>query len=158
MAATGTMRATETTPSGGFRTPRARNNLLKRIWRSRIAAAGLSILVVLAFLAMAAPLLTAYDPVKISPRDALLVPSGQHLFGTDQYGRDVFSRVVFGTRISLMVGFISVSIAVVIGTLIGLLAGFYGGWVDTILMRFVDVMLAFPGISARTSTREHPRS
>lgn len=144
MAATGMMEIAE--PSVGFKAPKGRSGLIKRVWRSKIAAAGLVVLVILVIIAVTAPLLTSYDPVMISPLDALLGPSREHPFGTDQFGRDVFSRVVFGTRISLMVGFISVSIAVVIGTLAGLASGFYGGWVDTIVMRFVDVMLAFPGI------------
>lgn len=107
---------------------------------------GAAILVLLAIVALTAPILSAFDPNRVAPRDALQAPSVAHWFGTDQYGRDLLSRVLYGTRLSLMVGFISVSIALAAGTSIGLIAGYYGRWIDAILMRFVDVMLAFPGI------------
>lgn len=123
-----------------------RRNLLQRLSKSKVAMVGLLVLAVLAFVALAAPLISPYEPNAVAPRDALQPPSSTHLFGTDQYGRDVFSRVLYGARISLMVGFISVSIAVVAGTVMGLISGYYGRWVDTSVMRFVDIMLAFPGI------------
>ncbi|MCC6935275.1 MAG: ABC transporter permease [Thermomicrobiales bacterium] len=123
-----------------------RPNLFARLRRSKVAVAGFIALLILVIMAVAAPIISPYEPNAVAPKDALQAPSGSHLFGTDQYGRDVFSRVVYGTRLSLMVGFISVTIAVVIGTLMGLIAGYYGRWTDTIIMRFVDIMLAFPGI------------
>lgn len=123
-----------------------RPNLLVRLRRSKVAVAGFVALLILVIMAVAAPIISPFEPNAVAPKDALQAPSGAHLFGTDQYGRDVFSRVVYGTRLSLMVGFISVTIAVAIGTLMGLVAGYYGRWTDTIIMRFVDIMLAFPGI------------
>ena len=126
--------------------PSPRRGLAVRLARSKTAVAGLIVLVFLALLAVGAPLITPYDPIKVAPREALRAPSAQHWFGTDQYGRDVLSRVIYGARISLLVGFISVSIAVVCGTIAGMISGFYGKWVDATVMRFVDVMLAFPGI------------
>jgi peptide/nickel transport system permease protein len=103
-------------------------------------------LAALALAALLAPLLPLADPVQIDSPRALYSPGLPYLFGTDQYGRDVFSRVVFGSRVSLVVGPIAVGIALIPGVLVGLLAGYYGRWVDGVLMRIVDVMLAFPGI------------
>ena len=83
-------------------------------------------------------------PIPLILYHVLTPPSSAHWFGTDDLGRDVLTRMLFGAQISLKVGFVSVGIAVVIGTVVGLVAGFYGGWIDTILMRFVDIMLCFP--------------
>lgn len=126
--------------------PKGRRNLFLRLLGSKVAVAGLITLTLLALVALAAPAISPFEPNKTEPRNALLPPSMDHWFGTDQYGRDILTRVFYGTRISLLVGFISVSIAVVIGTLMGLVSGYYGRWVDTVVMRFVDIMLAFPGI------------
>jgi peptide/nickel transport system permease protein len=104
------------------------------------------VLILLAIVAIAAPWLAPYDPYEINLPDALLAPSAAHWLGTDQLGRDVLSRLIYGARISLVIGFIAVGVAVVIGTTVGLLAGTCGGWVDAALMRFVDTMLAFPSI------------
>jgi len=104
------------------------------------------LLVFLIFTALLAPLLAPYDPIELNAQDYLQSPRAEHLFGTDQYGRDIFSRVIFGTRISLFIGLISVGIALIVGVLIGLVAGYYGGLLDSFLMRLIDVMLAFPGI------------
>jgi len=114
--------------------------------RHRGAVAGLVILGVLALLAIGAPWLSPSDPIKTAPRTALQAPGSGYLLGSDQFGRDVASRVLHGARISLVVGLISVSIAVVIGAPIGLVSGFYGGRLDAVLMRMIDVLLAFPGI------------
>jgi peptide/nickel transport system permease protein len=103
-------------------------------------------LLVLVLAGLAAPVLPLSDPIQIDTPRALYSPGLPFLFGSDQYGRDVFSRVVFGSRISLIVGPIAVVIALVPGVAAGLLAGFYGGGLDAILMRVVDIMLAFPGI------------
>ncbi|MBV7334507.1 ABC transporter permease [Chloroflexi bacterium TSY] len=86
-----------------------------------------------------------YDPIE-TVADARQAPSGEHWFGTDRLGRDVLTRVIFGSRISLMLGIISVLIGSISGTLLGLAAGFYGGWTDTIIMRLMDAFLAFPGL------------
>ena len=117
-----------------------------RLLRHRGARAGLTILGLLVLLAVAAPWLSPRDPIRTAPRDALRPPSAAFLLGSDQYGRDVLSRVLHGARISLVVGLVSVSIAVGCGTPIGLASGYYGGRLDLVLMRLVDVMLAFPGI------------
>jgi peptide/nickel transport system permease protein len=119
---------------------------LRRLLRHHGAVAGLVILGVLALLAISAPWLSPRDPIKTAPRTALQGPGSGYLLGSDQFGRDVASRVLHGARISLVVGLISVSIAVGIGAPIGLVSGFYGGRLDALLMRVIDVLLAFPGI------------
>lgn len=116
----------------------------ERFTTNRFAAAGLVVIVVLFVLSLAAPLATPFSPDTIDAWHVLLPPSANHWFGTDELGRDVFTRVVYGARVSLKVGFVAVGIAVVIGTVIGLFAGFYGGWIDSVLMRMVDIMLCFP--------------
>ncbi|MEO6062504.1 MAG: ABC transporter permease [Thermoflexales bacterium] len=119
---------------------------LKRFLRNRGALIGGAVLLFLILAALAAPLLTVYDPDAMTPADRWLEPGPEHPFGTDNFGRDMFSRVAYGGRISLPMGLISVSIAVAIGLLGGLLAGYFGGWVDMLVMRAVDLMLAFPGL------------
>ena len=116
----------------------------KRFRRNRFALAGGVVVAVLFAVSLLAPLITPWDPAAINAYQVLLPPSVSHWMGTDELGRDVFTRVIFGTRISLYVGFVAVGISMVIGTVVGLLSGFYGGWVDSILMRFVDIMLCFP--------------
>lgn len=119
----------------------------KRLIKSKISLLGT--LIVLAFIltAVLAPLLAPYHPINDgSLVDRLKAPSASHLLGTDSQGRDIFSRIIYGAQVSVQVGVISVGIALVIGTLMGLAAGFYGGWVDSVLMRLVDIMLAFPSV------------
>ena len=107
---------------------------------------GMAIVAALVLVALGQGLLAPQSATKIDIVAALQAPDRAHWMGTDQYGRDVYSRVVHGSSISLVVGFISVGIAAIAGTTVGLVAGFYGARVDGILMRIVDVMLAFPGI------------
>jgi peptide/nickel transport system permease protein len=107
---------------------------------------GVCILAVLAILALGAPWWSPRDPIRTAAREALKPPGHSHLFGTDQFGRDVASRVIYGARISLTVGLVAVSIAVFLGAPLGLVSGFYGGRLDAVVMRVVDVLLAFPGI------------
>ena len=114
--------------------------------RNRLALAGGIILLILAVIAVGAPWLAPHDPLHVNLPDALLAPSTAYPLGTDQLGRDVLSRLIYGTRISLLIGFIAVGIAVFLGTVVGALAGFYGGWVDAVLMRLVDTLLAIPTI------------
>ena len=118
----------------------------QRLVRNPGAIFGLSILALLLVASALAPLITSFDPIALAPRDRLRPPGPAHWFGTDAFGRDIFTRVVFGGRISLQVGFVAVAIASSIGVTVGLLAGYYGGLVDNVLMRLIDVMLAFPGI------------
>lgn len=117
----------------------------RRLRRSKGALFGLSILGLLALVALGAAILAPFDPIKISD-DALFSPGVPYLLGTDQYGRDILSRILFGARISLLIGLIAVGIATSFGVLIGLIAGYYGGTVDALLMWLINVMLAMPGI------------
>ena len=119
---------------------------LRQLLHNKGAIAGLIVLAILVGCAVLAPVLPLADPIQIDSRHALYSPGTPFLFGSDQYGRDVFSRVIYGGRVSLMVGPIAVVIALVPGVVTGLVAGYYGRWLDTFLMRIVDVMLAFPGI------------
>jgi peptide/nickel transport system permease protein len=116
----------------------------ERFRMNRMALAG-SILVLLLFVvSFFAPWLSPYDPEAIDLRLVLAEPSLSHPFGTDQLGRDVLARMIWGARISLKVGFVATGIAVLIGIVLGAVAGYYGRWVDTAIMRFVDIMLCFP--------------
>jgi len=105
---------------------------------------GIIIVLSICVVAIFAPYIIPYDIFEQDLNNRLKPPSIKHIFGTDDLGRDVFSRMVFATRVSLTVGFISISIAVVIGTILGLISGYYGGTIDIIIMRLVDIMLCFP--------------
>jgi peptide/nickel transport system permease protein len=116
----------------------------KRFRTNGFAMAGLAVVLLLFLVSFLAPYLTPYDPSTIDAYHVLLPPSAAHWMGTDELGRDVLTRTLYGARISLKVGFVAVGIAMVIGTVVGLVAGYYGGWTDSVLMRFVDIMLCFP--------------
>jgi peptide/nickel transport system permease protein len=116
----------------------------QRFKRNRFAMAGGAVVLLLFFLSFFAGFITPYEPDTLDLYNVLMPPSAEHWLGTDDLGRDVLTRMIYGARISLKVGFVSVGIAVVIGTVIGLVAGYYGGWIDNVLMRFVDIMLCFP--------------
>jgi peptide/nickel transport system permease protein len=120
--------------------------LWERFRRNGFAVAGLAVVVLLLLLSAAAPFITPYDPDHLDLYHVLMPPSPAHWFGTDELGRDVFTRVVYGARISLKVGFVSMGIAICVGTVAGLVAGYYGGIIDSLLMRLVDVLLCFPTI------------
>jgi peptide/nickel transport system permease protein len=115
-----------------------------RFRRNRMAITGLALVLGMFAVSIFAPWLAPYDPDHIDLQQVLMPPTGNHLLGTDTLGRDVLSRVIYGSRVSLKVGFVAVGLATVIGLLIGALAGYYGGWVDWSLMRLVDLMLCFP--------------
>ncbi len=114
--------------------------------RQRGAIVGLVILGGLALMALGAPWLSPRDPIRTAARDALQPPGARFVLGSDQFGRDVASRVLHGARVSLTVGLISVSIAVALGAPLGLVSGYHGGRLDGLIMRVMDVLLAFPGI------------
>jgi peptide/nickel transport system permease protein len=116
----------------------------KNLKRNRMAMAGLALVLGLFVVSFFAHWLSPYDPNSIDLKQVLMPPSHAHLLGTDTLGRDVLSRIIYGSRVSLKVGFVAVGLATLIGLVVGALAGYYGGWVDAALMRLVDLMLCFP--------------
>jgi peptide/nickel transport system permease protein len=116
----------------------------KRFSKNKMALAGSLVVILLFVVSILAPWIAPCDPSQINLQKVLLPPSTDHLFGTDQLGRDVLSRMIWGARISLKVGFVATGIAILIGTILGAVSGYYGRWIDTIIMRFVDIMLCFP--------------
>lgn len=116
----------------------------EKFLRNKLAVIGASILLFLAIIAICAPFLTPYHPTFQDVPNRLSSPSKMHVMGTDDLGRDVLTRVLYGTRISLTIGFVAVGISITIGTLLGLIAGYFRGWFEKIIMRFVDMMLCFP--------------
>ncbi|HOD30981.1 MAG TPA: ABC transporter permease [Smithellaceae bacterium] len=119
-------------------------NFWKAFYRNKLMVTGAGVVLLLFIVSVLAPWLAPYDPGEINLQNVLAPPSWQHLCGTDQLGRDVLSRMIWGAQISLKVGFVATGIAIIIGTILGAVAGFYGGWVDASIMRFVDIMLCFP--------------
>lgn len=118
----------------------------KKLKKNKMAIVGGGIVLCLVLVALFAPLLAPHDPLKIDLTHKLEGPSLEHWMGTDDKGRDILSRVIYGAQLSLGVGIVSVSIGAFAGIILGLAAGYYGRWFDTIVMRFIDVLLAFPGI------------
>ena len=116
----------------------------KRFSRNTLSVIGAAVVLSLITISLLAPFLSPYDPTTIDVYNVLSPPGKAHWLGTDELGRDLLSRIIWGSRVSLKVGFVAVSIALMIGILVGSVAGFYGGKVDAVLMRFVDIMLAFP--------------
>ena len=127
-----------------------RDTELRQVWRhlrrNRLAMVGLVVLVLFLLCAIFAPFITPYDPIKTDFGNALQAPSSENLLGTDWLGRDSFSRILYGSRISLAIGLISVTIGMLIGVPIGALSGYYGGRFDILIQRVIDILIAFPGI------------
>lgn len=117
-------------------------------WRKRTIVIALAVIIFMFVVAIFAPLIAPYEPDKINlaPEARLSPPSQEHLLGTDDLGRDVLSRMVYGARISLSVGFVAVAISLVIGIILGAISGYYGGSVDAVIMRFVEIVMCFPRI------------
>lgn len=118
--------------------------VLRRLVKNKLALLGGIVVVILFIVSIFAPVLSPYDPDTVNVKEILTAPGRLHPLGTDELGRDVLSRMIWGSRISLKVGFVAVGIAVLIGIIVGAAAGYYGGWTDSVLMRFVDMMLCFP--------------
>ena len=120
------------------------NKFWRRFCRNKLAIAGLVILVLFVLSAIFAPFLTPYDPNRANLRERNQPPSKEHPFGTDDMGRDILARTLYGGRISLSVGLVSVGISLRIGVVVGAIAGYFGGFVDTLIMRLADIFYSFP--------------
>ena len=118
----------------------------RRFLRHRLAVISLYFLTALILLALFAPVISPYDPNKIAGKFSA-PPSSQFLLGTDQVGRDVLTRLLYATRVSLLVGFASTAIATAIGVVLGLISGYFGGWLDMVIMRITDMVMSFPYIA-----------
>jgi peptide/nickel transport system permease protein len=116
----------------------------KRFKRNKLAVAGGVCVLLLFLIAALAPVFSPYDPNDIDRTQILEPPSRSHLLGTDDLGRDVLSRMIYGSKISLAVGFVAVGLATIIGVILGAVSGYYGGWTDRLIMRFIDIMLSIP--------------
>lgn len=121
-----------------------RTDFWKRFSKNKIALTGSCVVALLFVISILAPWIAPHDPNEINLSRVLAAPSKSHLCGTDQLGRDVLSRMIWGARISLKVGFVATGIAILIGAILGAIAGYYGKWIDAVIMRFVDIMLCFP--------------
>ncbi|UAL48629.1 oligopeptide ABC transporter permease [Sutcliffiella horikoshii] len=119
---------------------------ISKFMKNKLAVIGAVLLFIIITLALFAPLIAQFEPQKQSLLNKLQTPGGEHWLGTDRYGRDVFSRILFGARVSLLVGFASVAGSITIGTVIGAVAGYFGGKIDAVLMRIVDVIISIPTI------------
>lgn len=122
------------------------NIMIHKFFRNKLAVAGAIILLIIIVMAILAPIIAPYSPEKQNLINKLQPPSKEHILGTDKFGRDVFTRLLFGARVSLLVGFASVLGSITIGTIVGAVAGFFGEMIDSILMRFVDIILSIPSI------------
>jgi ABC-type dipeptide/oligopeptide/nickel transport system permease subunit len=121
------------------------NSFWRELRKHKAASGGLIVLAVCAFLAIAAPLVTPYDPMKQVLKDALMDPSLAHPLGTDYLGRDILARILYGGRYSLSIGFLAVVFGLLIGVPLGAISGYYSGWADMVIQRFIDILLSFPG-------------
>ena len=137
------MRAAETFDDDALAAPAGRQHWLRTLVRDRKALLGLIVLVTLSLAALLAPWITPYDPNEMM-FDMIGAPSWAHPLGTDDLGRDLLSRLIYGARISLFVGLSTVAIALAAGVLLGIAAGYFGGFVDTVIMRYIDLQWAFP--------------
>lgn len=139
-----------TPSSGNDANPIALVSQRQRAWRTfsrnKSALVGLVLIILIVLVAVFAPLIAPHDPIAQSTINRLKDPSGSYLLGRDDYGRDVLSRILYGTRVALLVGVLSVLLGGALGTTIGIVAGYFGGKIETILMRIVDVLLSFPDL------------
>ncbi len=125
---------------------RAGGQLLRRALRNRPFMIGLCLLALVLLASLFPQLVTSYNPIKVNVPERLQSPNPLHLFGTDQYGRDILARVLYGGRVSLIMGVVPIAISALIGTLLGAVAGYLGRWADLLIMRLMDVWVAFPTI------------
>lgn len=122
------------------------DNIVNAFKKNPMAIAGIVVILIIVLAAIFAPLICSYDPYTQDLRNALAKPSAEHILGTDSFGRDLFTRIVYGARVSLIIGLIPSIIAIIIGTIMGLMAGFLGKTADFIIMRIADIVLSFPSL------------
>ena len=123
------------------------NSFIKKLLRNKTAVVGMIIITITIISAIFSPFLSTHDPNKVNTEEACLKPGENgHIFGTDEYGRDLYSRIVYGSRISIIVGVCATTLGAILGIILGIISGYKGGITDTIIMRFVDGMFAFPFI------------
>lgn len=121
-------------------------SFFSKFLRNPQAVFGAVIVITMILMAVSAEIITTSDPTRLSPRDKFIEPGPEHFFGTDHLGRDILTRIVYGSRVSLLVGLAAVTLSAIIGTTLGATAGYFGGWVDTVISRLVDTFLAIPGL------------
>lgn len=124
----------------------ARSRFWRAFFRNRIAVVGLIIVIVMILAAVLAPFIAPHDPNKISAMNRLVPPNETYILGTDNFGRDIFSRLLYGAGISLVIAFVAQSVAITIGISLGLISGWFGGWLDDLIMRLTDAVFAIPGL------------
>jgi peptide/nickel transport system permease protein len=130
----------------GVETRSRRQDFLRTFFSNRLAIFGTAVMIIFILMAIFAPVIAPYDPLQQDLVDKFAPPSRAHLLGQDELGRDILSRVIYGARISLTAGLAAVAIATGVGTIIGVVSGYFGRWPDSVLMRLMDVLLAFPSI------------
>ncbi|MGM0924117.1 MAG: nickel transporter permease [Bacillota bacterium] len=118
--------------------------MVSQFKKNKRAMVGLWMVIFFIFIAICAPWIAPYDPIKQNMEIMLQPPTTDHLFGTDEFGRDILSRVIYGAQISLMVGIVGVLISIVLGVALGTISGYFGGWIDALIMRIIDIFMAFP--------------
>jgi len=123
-----------------------RKRFVRAFFRNHIAVIGLVIVITMIFSAIFAPYIAPYDPNFVNPADRLQPPSPQYFLGTDNFGRDIFSRLLYGAGISLVIAFVAQSVAISIGISLGMISGWFGGWIDDTIMRLTDAVFAIPGL------------
>ena len=121
------------------------SQIIKRFFKHRLAVVAVVVLLVMILLALGAGL-TRYSPTQQDPANPFMKPTADHWFGTDELGRDIFTRILYGSRVSLLVGLISTVLTILVGVAVGAISGYYGGWLDNVLMRVTDTFLTFPTI------------
>ena len=134
----------QTIPSVTEKKKKNTNTVFSRFMKSPLAIVGLVIMVVIILIAILAPVLATHDYTAVDPINANLFPSAEHIFGTDQYGRDIWSRLVYGARYSILIGLTAQAVSLVFGILLGSVAGYFGGAVDNIILRLCDIFQAIP--------------
>ncbi len=123
-----------------------RSRVVTAFLRNKVAIVGLGIVLLVIFAALTAPIISPYDPNEIHADDRLMSPNTRYFLGTDEFGRDIFSRLLYGSAISIQIAIIAQSLSISIGVIVGLISGWYGGWIDDLIMRFTDAIFALPSL------------